>query len=190
MISLPRSRLLWLLSVLAMLTLFFAFCGWRNWHLSNSEDEIWLALPAYYLSSPAPTTRLPTGLVIMSEPPPFGAGQVTLLSRWNSAQSKFEPVPVALFRELQQRYPLFRLRNWSNFAPDSYRDNQRYFFIHSVHFQNKFAATCHVTFRSRAPHMAQFGTTLGVFTLTRSPSPFRDTQWHVAEWRWLSFSMG
>lgn len=185
-----RSRrfLLWLPVV--ALTLFFAACGWRNWHLSMSEEDVWLAIPAYYLTSKAgPSATKIVGkagvLSIGSGPAPFANNQVTVLSQWNGKASKFTPLTTSMLQKLRQRYPSFRLLNRSDNRPTSCQ----YFNFGRVRFQNKSAATCEVTFSVRDPKMAEYVTHTGTFVLTRSPLPLSDDRWHITQWNWESLTM-
>ncbi len=178
-----RRPLLWL--PLVVLTLFFALCGWRNWHLPNSAKDVWLEIPAYYLKSTFPLPPAVPGMLDVS--PLFERGGTTILSVEDV--NNLHALPAPIFSQLCARYPQLRLRNYLKSADYSGLKKKGFLSFDKVRFLNRFAATCRVSISTRGLNTPQFGTNVETLTMTRSPWLFADTRWRVVKSEWEGFNM-
>jgi len=93
-----RSRRLLLFFPLLLLTLFFAACGWRNWHLPMDDESVWLVIPSH-IAAQSNKNKLPISLA--TGPAGFGTNQTTVLSQWDEQNFKYQALPT---RSLQRVY--------------------------------------------------------------------------------------
>jgi len=181
-----RTRRLLLFCPLALLTLFFAACGWRVWHLPMNDESVWLVIPSH-IAAQNNKNKLPISLA--TGPSGFGTNQTTVLSQWDEQNSRYRALPTRSLQLLRLRYPQFRLKNHLSVRPDSDLDNNRYVCLGKVHFRNRFSAVCRIEISTRPPHCAQFGTETEMLVFARSVLPFSDSNWRVAEVRDMSYTM-
>lgn len=178
-----RRSLLWL--PLVALTLFFAACGWRNWNLPSSVEDVWQEVPAYYLKSAFPPPPTVSGIIVMS--PLFERGGTTVLSVEDANNPHALPAP--LFSRMCARYQQVRLSNYLKGADYSNSKKEGFLSFGKVRFLNRFAATCRILVSTHGSNTPQLGTNVETLTLTRSPWLLADTRWRVVKSQWEGFDM-
>jgi len=169
------SRSLAWLSLVVLLPL----CAWGQPHnatLPSKQEDVWLAIPAYFVDANAKELADFT-----PHPLPFEPKQTTVVSKSDSKDGQSKPAPAPLLQALGKRYPSFRIINHSSSTTSLDSTLRRYFEFGPVHFESPSEATCKVSWSVRSPKEAQFITANGTLTLTRSTA--KDARWHVAKWR-------
>ncbi len=158
-----RRPLVWLPLVVLMLPLLAL--GWRNWHLSMDEEEVWSQVPSVFASQ--------TNFVFRTGIGRFLPGQSTVVGI-KSTSGQPAPVSPALFAQFKKIYPQMI---WVN-ATRSPQKSNAYFLFGKSQFRGRFAAQCQVFYASRVAPDAQFVTASETFYFARSPVSFRDNTWH------------
>ena len=161
-----RRPLVWL--PLVVLSTFFALCGWRNWHLSMSDEHVWDAIPISKFA--------PQNLDALS------SGQ-TLLVCMQGVDGQLEPISSEFLAYFGKLYPNVHLissahrRGTLDFTHQGGPRFNSCLRFGKPRFQGRFKAECHFSFNANTSRGGSgTGATL---VFTRSPIKFWDNQWHV-----------
>ena len=166
-----RRPIVWL--PLVVPTLFLAACGWRNWRLSNSEEEVWLLIANRF--PPAGKKIVPTFSGQEALPQPFHPRQLTVLGMEGSRVGADKPLPVSVFRKIRSIHRGSRIENLPNKPLPT--KNWWQVCFGRVKFQGHYQASCSISFTNSKDSLdtVQGGTII----LTRSPLPLGSSRWRI-----------